>query len=138
MKTKLALAALVLSSFLATSPAVARSHPSTEKSFEGFLARMDLNQDHLVNEAELKVALQALEDRLWERVSRVEEGDAAEAMVLRARLESNGEDPMLGTPDLAATFIMANFDADGNWELDLEELGQAFSTLRKWRSEGQS
>ncbi|MBD5781255.1 hypothetical protein IEN85_17275 [Pelagicoccus sp. NFK12] len=138
MKTNRALIGLSLCGLLLQANAAARPELAEAGERTELFLKLDLDHDQRVDEAELMSALARQEQRRLERVSQLDEKDAGKAKALQARIEERREDPMLGTPDKAAAFILANFDQDGDWALDQEEVGQAFSVLRKWRSEGRS
>ncbi|MDQ8181547.1 hypothetical protein [Pelagicoccus sp. SDUM812005] len=138
MKNKSTFMVLVFSFLLASANAAPGESPRGDIPPDELFARLDVDRSALVDESELALALKFHEQRRMERIAEWAEVDARRAEFLQARMISEQADSMLGTPDRAAAFIMANFDRDGDWELDREEVGQAFSSLRKWRSEGRS
>lgn len=138
MKTKIALLSLTLIAFgISTGFAARPDARSTESSIERF-DKMDLDHNSSIDETELFVELQSRESLRQFRIANLEGIDAVRAERMQARVEEESLDPMLGTPHKAAAFIVANFDSNGDWVLDREEIGQAFSTIRKWRSEGRT
>jgi hypothetical protein len=75
-------------------------------------ARYDFDSNLLLSESELEAAMRGL------REARPEVAAKREAQ--------------LGSPEEAAGYLVANFDGDGNWELDVAELESAFATVRRW------
>lgn len=75
-------------------------------------ARYDFDSNLLLSESELEAAVRGL------REARPEVAAKREAL--------------LGAPEEAAGYLVANFDGDGNWELDVAELESAFATVRRW------
>lgn len=136
MKYRIAFAAAAVLSILFASFANARSEGKEPQSLEHLFLRMDLDHSESIDEAELVTALQQREDRQMVRIATLKESDRNRASKMAARVEKAQSDSMLGEPDAAAAFLIANFDSDGDWELNREEVGQAFSSVRKWRSEG--
>lgn len=96
-------------------------------------SRIDQDANRLIDEAELTVAMQAREDKWYTRIAkRVEEG-APHADSVLERYELSKLDMMMGTPERAAAFLIANFDTDGDWELDRDEFDKAFESFKTWR-----
>jgi len=138
MKTKTTFATVFLASLSIVGFASARPNPKGEESPKQLFAKIDVDNSRSISETELTTALQRRDDRRLERIAKLEERGSPKAEEAQARFDSHREDPMLGTPEAAAAFIIANFDADGDWELNREEMGKAFSSIRKWRDEAVS
>ncbi len=135
MKNKTAFAAVAFLSFILASFTDARPDREGDQSSERLFQVMDADHSQSIDEEELLVALQLREEKRSQRIDELEARNSPKADRLQARADKDASDEMLGDPDTAAVFIIANFDSDGDWELNREEMGQAFSTLRKWRNE---
>ncbi|MBK1880423.1 hypothetical protein [Pelagicoccus mobilis] len=138
MKNKTAFATVVIACLSIVGFASARPEMKGDDSPERLFAKMDADNSRSISETELTTALQHRDERRLDRIAKLEERGSPKADEAQARYEVHKEDPMLGSPETAAAFIIANFDVDGDWELDREEMGQAFSSIRKWRDEASS
>lgn len=135
MKYETAFATVLFASLSIVGSVSARPEAREEGSPDSQFARMDVDRSRSISEVELAAALQHRDERHLERIAELEERGSPMADQAKARYDTHREDPLLGAPETAAAFIIANFDADGDWELDREEMGQAFSSIRKWREQ---
>lgn len=135
MKNKTAFATVAFLSFILASFADARPEREGDQSPERLFQVMDADHSQSIDEEELLAALRLREEKRSQRIDELEARNSPKADRMQAQADKAASDGMLGDPDTAAVFIIANFDSDGDWELNREEMGQAFSTLRKWRNE---
>lgn len=125
-----AVASLAFVNFVSALPEKRGSETS-----EQFFRTFDADRSSTIDEGELLLALQSRQGKRAERLARLELAGSPKADQLVDRIEVESQDVLIGTPESASSFIIANFDEDGDSALNQVELSQAFSSIRKWRSE---
>ena len=135
MKTKSFLflaATATLCSFAAADSTSEAQDALSAKRLELFQA-FDADASQSVDQGELLSLMGDQADKRQKRLAKIAtEGKQNAAKRLENRNE-NARNDLIGTPESASAFLVANFDRNGDEALDLQEFSKAFDTLRKWR-----
>ncbi|MBC2607300.1 hypothetical protein [Pelagicoccus albus] len=134
MKTLIAITSLLIASSAFAANSDQRETRADNPPAAGRLfAKIDTDRNDHVDEAELATALFKRDEHQIARINQLQKTGSPRAVVALARFEAEKSDLMLATPEKASGFIVANFDRDGDWELNEAELMTAFRSLHKWQ-----